>query len=57
MITEAHYVFIVGMKEPNSNHSEADQWVYLTHNSVYKNHHKQRTREGYVGSTLWKSIL
>lgn len=52
MITEAHYVFIVGMKEPNSNHSEADQWVYLTHNSVYKNHHKQRTREGYVGSTL-----
>lgn len=40
MVTEARDIFTVGMKEPNSSHSEADQWVYLTHCGVYKSHHK-----------------
>lgn len=46
MIIEAHDVFTVGMKEPNNDHSEAAQWVYITHCGVYKNHHEQMTREG-----------
>lgn len=52
MIIEAHDVFTVGMKEPNNDHSEADQWVYITHCGVYKNHHEQMTREGYIASIL-----
>ena len=43
----------VGMKEHENGHTETDQRLYLTHCAVYKNGHKQMTREGYMDSQAY----